>query len=347
MNRRHAFHVLATTGLLFSFSAVEAEPWPGVGEVNRYAEAMDRLVAADAVIERLTDEQFTWSEGPVWVPGGDYVLFSDVPENVIWKWSVDGGLESFLQPSALVDGRPVDPSGQGSNGLYLDLEGQVLVADHGSRSLYRLDPGSKMRSVLASDFEGKRFNSPNDLVVSRVRWPGTVFFTDPPYGLTGDDNSELKEIDFNGVYRLDPDGEVTLLEAGLPRPNGIALSPDETTLYVANSFRENTVWMAYALDEAGGIAGEGRVFASAQAWADGGAKGLPDGMAVDIEGNLWATGPGGVYVIDPDGNILGLIDTGTAVANCAFGGPEGRTLYLTSHTFLARIETNVKGLGLP
>jgi gluconolactonase len=340
-----AYLIVGTTLALFSSPmAAQEDGFATIGKVHRYSPALDALLAPDARVEQLTDRVFRWSEGPAWVREGDYLLFSDVPENTIWQWSDQAGLEVFLKPSTLQDDRPRDPGGQGVNGLY-PLEGNaILAADHGSRAVLKIDLATRQKSMQTGLFDGKRFNSPNDLVVSRVRWPGTVFFTDPPYGLTGQDDSPLKELSFNGVYRLDPSGVVTLLDDSMIRPNGIALSPDEQTLYVANSRSERAVWIAFALDAQGSSDGPGRVFASAQRWADEGRKGNPDGLAVDINGNLWATGPGGVFVIDPDGNILGLIETGTAVANCAFGGKDGSVLYLTSHRFLARINTQTRGL---
>lgn len=336
--------ILALGAAISCIPAVFANDYPAVGGVERLQPALDELVPADAVVERLTEDVFQWSEGPVWVTEGQYVLFSDVPKNTAWMWSERDGLEIFFRPASLDDGREKDPSGQGSNGLMLSIEGNLLMCDHGSRSVVEVDLVTKEKKMLAGEYREKRFNSPNDLAVSRLRWPGTVFFTDPPYGLKGQDKSPLKEIEINGIYRLDPDGSVVLLEDALPRPNGIAMSPDETHLYVANSYRENTVWMVYDLDAQGGIEGEGRVFASAQDRADAGAKGLPDGMAVDVEGNVWATGPGGVYVISPEGEILGLVETGTAIANCAFGGEDGSILYMTSHGFLARIQTLTRGI---
>lgn len=315
-----------------------------VGGVHRLAPEFDQLVPEGARVERLTTDRFTWSEGPVWVPDGRFLLFSDVPEATMWKWSETGGLEVFLQPSYLDDGRPRDPRGQGSNGLIMAPGGALLAADHGSRGLITVDLDDKMRAPLASGFQGRRFNSPNDLTLSRLRWPGTVFFTDPPYGLRGQDESPLKEQDVNGIYRLDPDGAVALLDGSLARPNGIALTPDERTLIVANSQKTRAEWFAYELDAAGAVASGPGVFASAQDRADAGAPGLPDGMAMDIAGNLWATGPGGVLVFDPQGRLLGVIETGSAVANCAFGGDDGSTLYLTSHRFLARVQTRTRGI---
>jgi len=336
--------ILSLSTLAFSLSAVAGEDYPEVGKVQRFSPDMDKLLAPGAVIERLTEDTFTWSEGPVWVPGDNYVLFSDVPTDTIWKWSESGGLEVFMKPSALEDGRERDPSMQGTNGLMMSLDGKLLAADHGSRSLFEVDLNTLEKTMVVGHFEEKRFNSPNDLAVSRVRWPAAVYFTDPPYGLKGQEESPLNELGFNGVYRLDRSGTVTLLDDSMIRPNGILLSPDEKTMYVANSQKKNTVWMAFDLDGQGNVKGDPRLFASAQKWADEGAKGLPDGMAMDVDGKLWATGPGGVFIIDPQGKILGLVETGTAAANCAFGGEDGSMLYITSHKFLARIKTQTKGI---
>lgn len=347
MSRHFNTVAFSLAALFFCLPVVAGEGYPSVGQVQRLTPAMDKLVSPGTVIERLTEDKFSWSEGPVWVPGGNYVVFSDVPENTAWKWSEAAGLEVFMKPSALVDGQELDPSNQGTNGLMMSLEGKLLMADHGSRSLFEVDLQTMEKKVLAGHFEGKRFNSPNDLAVSRVRWPQAVFFTDPPYGLKGQDDSPLKELEFNGVYRLDSSGEVVLLDDTMARPNGIVLSPDEKTMYVANSQKGNSVWMAFDLDDDGNVKDGSLLFASAQKWADEGAKGLPDGMAIDVEGNLWATGPGGVFVIDPRGKIIGLIETGTAAANCAFGGEDGSTLYITSHKFLARIKTNTRGIEFP
>jgi len=343
MNRtKHALLVLLAA--ISCFACADDGAFEAVGGVQRLAPGLDSLLPEGARPERLTADTFTWSEGPVWVPDGSFLLFSDVPEATMWKWSESGGLDVFLKPSWLDDGRERDPAGSGSNGLLLGLDGALLAADHGSRSLVAMDFATRARAVRAGHYEGRRFNSPNDLAISRTRWPGTLFFTDPPYGLTGQDDSPIKELESNGVYRLDPDGTVTLLDGSMGRPNGIVLSPDERTLYVANSQQERAEWLAFDLDEAGGVAGGPRLFFSAQDRADAGARGLPDGMAMDVHGNLWATGPGGVLVIGPDGRLLGVIETGSAIANCAFGGPGGNVLYMTSHRFLARIETRTRGI---
>ena len=314
-------------------------PYPNIGRIHAEAPGLERLVAPDARIEKL-GEGFRWSEGPVWIEEGRYLLFSDVPANKMYRWSEADGVSVFLDPSGY-DGPPTPAFREpGSNGLIRGPAGTILMADHGNRAVARLDLATKKKTFLATRFKGKRFNSPNDLVLARS---GAVYFTDPPYGLEGLNKSPLKEIPFNGIYRLDPDGRVSLVDDSMTFPNGIILSPDERTLYVANSDPERPVWMAFALDADGRVTGK-RVFADASAEAKAGLPGLPDGMAIDIEGNLFATGPGGVHVFAPDGRRLGRIDTGTAVANCAFG-EDGRTLFLASNDMLARLRTKTKGLG--
>lgn len=318
-------------------AAVSNSERPAIGGLTAYAPGFDAIVASDAKIERLA-EGFTWAEGPAWIEDGGYLLFTDVPENRIHRWSDAEGLSVFLEPSGY-DGPPTDVLREaGANGLYAEPSGTVLLADSGSRTLARLDPRTRQKTVLARAFDGRRFNSPNDVV---RRSDGAIFFTDPPYGLTDLDASPVKELPFNGVYRLDTDGTVHLLDDGLTRPNGIALSPDERTLYVANSDPQRAIWMAYALD-AGGAVTSRRVFADAGDLVGDDAPGLPDGMAVAGDGTLFATGPGGVLVFAADGARLGRIATGGPVANVAFGD-DGRTLYMTSNGLLARVRLQIAG----
>jgi len=302
------------------------------GRIERFDPALDAIVAADARFEKLADG-FTWSEGPLWLADdGGYLLFTDVPENTLYRWSPGDGLSVFARPSGYAD-KP-DPALReaGANGLARARDGALLVADSGNRAVVRLDLGSRARRTLASRFAGQRLNSPNDLV---ERSDGSIYFTDPPYGLAGLDDSPVKEQKRNGVYRIDRDGTVHLVDDGLGFPNGIALSPDEKTLYVANSDPKRPIWMAYALDAAGDVVGK-RVFADASDLLAGNAPGLPDGMKVAADGTIFATAPGGVLVMAPDGRRLGRIVTGTEISNCTFGD-DGRTLYLTSHRDLWRV----------
>ncbi|TDK33744.1 SMP-30/gluconolactonase/LRE family protein [Luteimonas terrae] len=313
---------------------------PAIGTLTAWTPAFDAVVAPGTPIERLA-EGFTWAEGPTWVvdeDGRGYLLFTDVPENRIHRWSETAGVSVLLEPSGY-DGPPLDVLREaGANGLHTEPGGTVLLADSGSRTVARLDPRTKRKTVLAREFEGRRFNSPNDVVRSD---DGAIFFTDPPYGLKDLDASPVKELPFNGVYRLDADGRVQLLDDALTRPNGIALSPDQRTLYVANSDPERALWMAYALDADGAVTSR-RVFADVTALVGDDAPGLPDGMTVAADGTVFATGPGGVLVFAPDGTRLGRIETGSAVANVAFGD-DGRTLYLASDSVLARVRLQIAG----
>ncbi len=307
-----------------------------IGNVHREA-GLDSILAADARVEKLA-EGFRWTEGPVWIEEGRYLLFSDVPGNRIHRWSEKEGVSVFLEPSGYGGADKSIFREPGSNGLIRGPGNSILMADHGNRAVARLDLTTKTKTFLATHYQGKRFSSPNDLVLARN---GSIYFTDPPYGLAGLNDSPHKELPHNGVYRLDPDGSVTLLDGSLSFPNGVILSPDERTLYVAVSDPNRAVIMAYDVDERGGVSGA-RVFSDMTALAKSGMRGLPDGMAIDKQGNLFATGPGGVHIFNPAGVRLGRIDTGTPIANCAFG-EDGRTLFLASNNMLARIRTKARG----
>lgn len=328
-----------------SFAAGAAVPaghgYSHVGHIERLAPRLDALIDPQAAIETLA-EGFRWSEGPAWIRQGTsgYLLFSDVPANRMHRWSERDGLSTFLEPSGLAG--PVPPSLReaGSNGLIPGPGNTILLADSGSRTIARLDLTTRQKTILAERYQGHRFNSPNDLVRARN---GAIYFTDPPYGLAGINESPLKEQPVNGVYRLDPDGNVTLIDGSLTFPNGILLSPDGRTLYVSNSDPHRAIWMAYSLD-ARGNATRSRVFADVTSQVAQDRPGLPDGMAIDRRGNLFASAPGGIAVINPAGRILGRIETGTAIANCTFGG-DGRTLYMTSNHMIARVRTRTLGLG--
>jgi len=309
------------------------------GTIDRWDPALDAIVPADWKIEKIA-EGFSWSEGPLWVSSGGYLLFTDVPGNTLHKWSEQGGLEVYLKPSGLERPDPKITREAGLNGLCLESESSILAADSGNRTVVRLDLATKTKTPLATGYQGRRFNSPNDLC---RRSDGIVYFTDPPYGLTGIGDSPAKELAFNGVYRLDANGQVTLIDDQLSYPNGIALSPDQRTLYVANSDRERPIWMAYSLDDSGNVRDK-RVFADAKDLVDDSAFGAPDGLTVAADGTLFATGPGGVIVISPAGKRLGRIATGKPIANCTFGD-DGRTLYMTSHDVVARIRLNAVGQG--
>jgi gluconolactonase len=308
-------------------------PYPTMGSIERLDPALDQLLAADAQIEKLA-EGFNWSEGPVWVPAAGHLLFSDVPENVVYRWREGEGVSVFLTPSGFT-GDHYDGRERGANGLALDAGGRLVLAQHGDRRVAQLGPDGKTFTTIADRYDGRRFNSPNDLCFDGE---GRIYFTDPPYGLAP---SSKRELEFQGVYRVNRDGVVELLVREQERPNGIALSLDERTLYVANSDGKRPVIMAYSLDGDGAVSTR-RVFFDAAPLARSGRKGLPDGMKIDQHGNLWATGPGGVLILSPAGHHLGTILTGEATANCAFGG-DGSVLYITADAFLCRVQTRVKG----
>jgi len=331
---------ISTALLLPTFSADGATapvgtPAKPVGEIERRDPALDALLAPDAVIEQLA-EGFDWSEGPVWDPRAGHLLFSDVPQNKVYRWHPLQGLSLFLDPSGftgVAEGR----RRQGSNGLTLDATGRLLLCQHGDRRIARLNPDGRTFTTLADRWDNRRFNSPNDLCQDDA---GRLYFTDPPYGLAKED---ARDLDFHGVYRLDPEGRVTLLTKELERPNGIALSPDRKRLYVANSHRPRPVIMAYPLDASGAIGTGTTLFDATPLFGDRpGHGGVPDGLKVDERGNLWATGPGGVLILSPEGRLLGRLLPGHTTANCAWGD-DGRTLYLTSDSILARVRTRVAG----
>jgi len=296
------------------------------------------IIAEGAKIENLGGS-FGWSEGPVWIAEEQRLLFTDVPGNVIWSYKDGEGLTKFLEPSGYAGEKPEWMGSAGANGLIRFGENEILLPSHGERGLYAMDLDTKEKRLIVDEYEGKKFNSPNDAVVHKS---GAIFFTDPPYGLAEGNDSEAKEISFNGVYAYTPGGDVTLIDDRLTRPNGIILSPDGSTLYVANSDPDETIWKTYPVADDGTV-GDGAVFLDATEDIAAGVRGNADGMAVDKEGRLYATGPGGVLVISPEGERLGLIQTGKPVANVTFGGPDGNILYMTSADILARVPTLATG----
>ena len=345
MIRQTSFQVRA--GVLVSLCFTTASPstapaqspakkaYPSFGTIERKDPRFDRLVPRDATIEKIA-EGFDWSEGPVWIKAESKLLFSDVPMNTVFSWKDGEKVSVFLKPSGYT-GTKARGGEPGSNGLNLDSQGNLILCQHGDRRVAKLVGGKFV--TLADKYEGKRFNSPND---SAYTSNGDLYFTDPPYGLLGKNDDPTKEIPWNGVYRLAKDGTVTLLTKEMTYPNGIAFSPDEKILYVANSDPDKAIWMAFPVKDDGTL-GKGRVFFDSTPWAKAGRKGLPDGMKVDRAGNLFATGPGGVVVFDPDGTHLGTFNTGEATANCGWG-EDGSTLFITADMYIGRVKLTTKGL---
>ncbi len=310
--------------LVMASPSVRGEAVPQFeGSIERLDPALNALLAADAKIEMLASG-FNWSEGPVWMDGA--VVFSDVPENTAFRWKEgQSAAEVFIKPSG---GSLVDA--QGSNGLAVDKEGRLVLCQHGDRRIARREKDGSFTS-LADKIEGKRFNSPNDLVIAA---DGTIYFTDPPYGLK---DKTMRELDFDGVFQLSTDGGIKALIKDVRWPNGIALSPDEKTLYVAVSDPQQPRIMAFQRDGSGG-----RVVFDATPLRSPTRKGGCDGMKVDTAGNLWATGPGGVLILSKEGKHLGTILTGQATGNCAWGD-DGKSLYITADMFLLRVKTLATG----
>ena len=320
-------HLTVLTLLLLPLTVTAQDK---VGSIERVDPAFDALVPKDAFIEKLADG-FRWSEGPVWIADGKYLLFSDIPPNLIWKWKEGEGKSVFMK-NAGYTGAKARGGEPGTNGLTLDSEGRLVACEHGDRRISRVEKDGK-KTTLADKYQGKRLNSPNDLV---YKSNGDLYFTDPPYGLELNWDDPARELDFCGVYRLGKDGAVTLLDNHMTRPNGIAFSPDEKTLYVANSDRNKPVWLAFDVKDDGTL-GKSRVFFDGSAWVKAGKKGLPDGLKVDKAGNVWATGPGGVVVFSPEGKHLGTLNTGVPTANVAFAD-EGATLFITANDKLCRVK---------
>lgn len=304
------------------------------GSVVRLNPALDKIIAPGEQPEILA-EGFDWSEGPLWLPEQQMVIFSDIPKNSIYQWSEKGGLKLYLKPSGYTDTLPRGGE-TGSNGLLLDNKGRLVLCQHGDRRMARMNaslsnPEADFETIVDS-WEGKRFNSPNDAVFSKS---GDLYFTDPAYGMELRYKDPKREMDFTGVFKYDTRGEITLLTDRMSAPNGIGLSPDESKLYVANSGGgELSIWMVYSITEKGLLAG-GKVFHDASAASDT-LRGAPDGLDVRNDGIIFATGPGGVWIFNPEGEALGIILTGQATSNCTLD-TDKQYLYMTADMYLMRI----------
>jgi gluconolactonase len=305
--------------------------------ITRLDPRFDELVPRGAVLEKIA-EGHGWTEGPVWVRDGGYLLFSDVVKNAIYKWKQGEGESVFLRPSGYAGATPFTGPEPGSNGLALDPEGRLVFCQHGDRSISRREKDGRL-TPLVQRYQGKRINSPNDLV---FRSNGDLYFTDPPFGLPETFNDPAKELPFQGVYRLGRDGKVTLLTRELTAPNGIAFSPDERTLYVSNADRNRLVWTAFPV-KPNGTLGKGSVlYDGTESTRD--RSGTADGMKVDGQGNIFGAGPGGVYVFAPDGILLGWFDFGGNVGNVAWG-EDGSTLFIAANAAVYRVQLSTRGAG--
>lgn len=355
---RVALSAAAFTLLLSSLLAASLYLFTAPPEVNaatqltptieRFAPGLDAIVPAHPVLERVVTGM-TWTEGPVWLPGGS-LLFADIGSNSIRRWIPGHGVSIFLQPSGYKGSAPYGGPEPGSNGMTLDARGRLTVAGHAQRDVWRLEslnPHAQI-TILADSYHGKRLNSPNDLV---YRSDGSLYFTDPPYGLpTQQDNDPLKQLRVNGVYRI-PDAlqhkpgappdraRLQLLISDLTRPNGIAFSPDGKYLYVNNS-QPKKFWMRYIVRPDGTLTG-GRMFCDVTSDKR---PGDPDGMKVDTRGNIYSAGPGGVWIFSPSGKHLGTIDIPERLGNVAWGDADHRMLYITASTSVYRIHLLIPGI---
>ncbi|NEP80171.1 MAG: SMP-30/gluconolactonase/LRE family protein [Okeania sp. SIO3B3] len=316
--------LLTTVFSIFNDSISEAKNNNIVVSENNYfqlaqanlVENLQDIIGEDTQVEKVV-EGFKFIEGPVWHPDG-FLLFSDIPENTIYQWQPNQEVKVFRRPSG------------NANGNTLDLQGRLITGEHSNRRVSRTEKDGKI-VTLADKYNGKRLNSPNDLV---VKSDGSIYFTDPPYGI----KSEQEELGFYGVYKIAPDGKLTLLVDDFTRPNGIVLSPDETKLYVNDSEKGHIRVFDVKSD---GTLENGMIFAELK---DSNKRGVPDGMKVDLQGNVYSTGPGGVWVFAPSGKLLGIIAVPEKVANLAWGNNDYKTLYLTASKSLYRITLKVAGI---
>jgi gluconolactonase len=322
--------------------------YPTIGKLIKSDPRFDELVPPDAVIEKIAEGQ-VWTEGVCWITSGKFLIYSDIPRNSIYKWQEGKGTSVFLKPSGYTGKEPrgneEGTDEPGSNAIKYDAPDHIILCEHGDRRVTRVSlKNLKNRVVLADNYKGKKLNSPNDCIIHSK---GDLYFTDPPYGLPKRFTDPGRELDFLGVYRIAnfrAKPEITLLTKEMSAPNGIALSLDEKTLYVANSDPLRPIWRSFPI-KADGTLGKGKVFydATKEMMMYMG-LGLPDGMCIDASGNLFATGPGGVFVFSPQGEKLGLINTNQRTANVCFGD-DGHTLYMATHHWITRIRLKTKGKG--
>jgi len=321
--------LITFTIILFSCNAHKT-----IGNIERLDASLDAIIDNDAKPEIIA-EGYEWSEGPVWVESEKMLLFSDVPTNKVYKWTEAKGAELYLTPSGYT-GSVARGGEMGSNGLTLSKDNKLVLCQHGNRQLAIMDAAlsdpKPVFKTIVGNYQSKKFNSPNDLV---FRSNGDLFFTDPPYGLEKNMDDPLKEIGFQGVYCVKPSGEIKLLTDSITRPNGIAITPDQKTLIVANSDSTKANWYAFDIADNDSLMNP-RIFYNAEE-AIKKEKGNPDGLKIDKNGNVFASGPGGIWIFNSKGKVLGKIKIAAAVSNCAFS-PDEKTLYITADMYVLRMK---------
>lgn len=314
-------------------TAFAQNPGQEIGSIEMISSELAKLIKQDAGVEIIADG-FQFTEGPLWVDDRNMLLFSDVPGNTIYKWTESGGAEVYVKPGGYTDDQPRGGF-MGPNGLYVTDNGALWICQHGDRRIARMNapldkPGADFVTVVDA-YNGKQLNSPNDLFMSRN---GDLFFTDPAYGFEGGMNDPKKELPFQGVYVMNKSGQVKLLIDTLDSPNGIGILPDGKTLLVSNTAGKNWGWYAYDLTEDNSVK-NGRVFHSP---GDIKAMGGCDGFKIDKDGNVFAAGPGGIWIFTRKGKLIGKIKVnGVTTANCALS-PDGKTLYITATQYLLRVK---------
>jgi gluconolactonase len=318
---------------LFALSCI-TQKYKTIGSIERDDIALDSIILQNAKVEIIADS-FKWSEGPVWIEDKKMLLFSDIPNNCIYKWTEEKGKELYLKPSGYT-GAMQRGGETGSNGLVLNKDGSLVLCQHGDRRLAMmdapLDDPKPVFKTIAENYGGKKFNSPND---AAYRSNGDLFFTDPPYGLEKNIDDPLKEIPFQGVYKVNAAGEVKLLVDTITRPNGIAFMPGEKTLIIGNSDTARPYWYRFDLDANDSLINPGIFYDPSDAVKTEG--GNPDGLKIDSKGNVYAAGPGGVWIFNSDAKLLGKIKIPGRLSNCALSTDE-KTLYITADMNVLRVK---------
>lgn len=327
--------LLASTAALAAMPLLADAPGEVAPTIRRLSPKLDRIIPGTSQVEVIA-HNIKWAEGPVWVKDGGYLLFSDPPANIMRRWTAKDGVSIFMEPSGTAGLDPKLVREAGSNGLVLDHQGRLLIANSGGGSIDRVDLKTRARTTLVSQYQGKRLSSCNDMTVSKS---GAIYFTDPPYGFTQGDDSPLKAQKQNGVYRFVEGGAAQLVDGSLTRPNGIALTPDEKRLFVSNSDEKDRKIVYYDLGPDGMRTSGPHLFLDANGMKG---PGNPDGMKIAADGTMFCSGPGGMWILAPGGEKLGLIEDGAPIANCCFG-EDGRTLFMASNTRVLRLRLGING----